>query len=165
MRRNFRGPQKREQHRINERIRVPEVRLVGDNVEQGIYPAVDPLESSSRILEESVVGREHYRVAQAVQNILQRYKDLQDIVSILGIDELSEEDKQVVGRARKIQRFLSQPFIVAEKFTSIAGKHVSIDETVHGFREILEGKYDDVPEGFFLNAGSIEDVLERYKKS
>ena len=134
-------------------------------VEQGIYPAVDPLESSSRILEENVVGREHYRVAQAVQNILQRYKDLQDIVSILGIDELSEEDKQVVGRARKIQRFLSQPFIVAEKFTSIPGKHVSIDETVHGFREILEGKYDDVPEGFFLNAGSIEDVLERYKKS
>ena len=134
-------------------------------VEQGIYPAVDPLESSSRILEESIVGREHYRVAQAVQNILQRYKDLQDIVAILGMDELSEEDKQVVNRARKIQRFLSQPFHVAEKFTSIPGSHVPIDETVRGFREILEGDHDDIPEGFFLNVGSIDEVAEKYKNS
>jgi F-type H+-transporting ATPase subunit beta len=134
-------------------------------VEQGIYPAVDPLESSSRILEERIVGRDHYRVAHAVQNILQRYKDLQDIVSILGMDELSEEDKLVVGRARKIQRFLSQPFYVAEKYTTAKGSHVPIDETVHGFREILEGKHDDIPEGFFLNAGPIEDVIERYKNS
>lgn len=134
-------------------------------VEQGIYPAVDPLESSSRILEERILGREHYRVAHAVQNILQRYKDLQDIVAILGMDELSEEDKMVVNRARKVQRFLSQPFFVAEKYTSAKGSHVSIDETVHGFREILEGKHDDIPEGFFLNAGPIEEVVERYKNS
>ncbi|HHU08119.1 MAG TPA: F0F1 ATP synthase subunit beta [Clostridiaceae bacterium] len=134
-------------------------------VEQGIYPAVDPLESSSRILEERILGREHYRVAHAVQNILQRYKDLQDIVAILGMDELSEEDKMVVNRARKVQRFLSQPFFVAEKYTSAKGSHVSIDETVHGFREILEGKHDDIPEGFFLNAGPIEEVVQRYKNS
>ncbi len=134
-------------------------------VEQGIYPAVDPLESSSRILEERILGREHYRVAHAVQTILQHYKDLQDIVAILGMDELSEEDKLVVSRARKIQRFLSQPFFVAEKYTGGAGSHVSIDETVHGFREILEGKHDDIPEGFFLNAGPIEDVIEKYNNS
>ncbi|MDD4324054.1 MAG: F0F1 ATP synthase subunit beta [Eubacteriales bacterium] len=134
-------------------------------VEQGIYPAVDPLESSSRILEERIVGREHYRVAQAVQNVLQRYKDLQDIVAILGMDELSDEDKLIVNRARKIQRFLSQPFFVAEKFTTVSGKYVTVEETVHGFREILEGKHDDIPEGFFLNAGNIDDVVERYRNA
>lgn len=134
-------------------------------VEQGIYPAVDPLESSSRILEESIVGKEHYRVAQAVQNILQRYKDLQDIVAILGMDELSEEDKQIVNRARKVQRFLSQPFSVAEKFTSIPGRHVSVEETVRGFREIIEGVHDDIPEGHFLNVGTIDEVVEKYNKT
>jgi len=134
-------------------------------VEQGIYPAVDPLESSSRILEESIVGAEHYRVAQAVKMILQRYKDLQDIVAILGMDELSEEDKQTVSRARKVQRFLSQPFYVAEKFTSIPGRHVPIEETVRGFKEIIEGVHDEIPEGFFLNQGSIDEVVEKYKNS
>lgn len=132
-------------------------------VEQGIYPAVDPLESSSRILEESIVGKDHYRVAQAVSRILQRYKDLQDIVAILGIDELSDEDRQIVNRARKVQRFLSQPFYVAEKFTSTPGRHVSIKETVRGFREILEGVHDEIPEGYFLNVGTIDEVLEKYK--
>ncbi|NLL73090.1 MAG: F0F1 ATP synthase subunit beta [Clostridiales bacterium] len=132
-------------------------------VEQGIYPAVDPLASSSRILEESIVGKDHYRVAQAVSRILQRYKDLQDIVAILGMDELSEEDKQIVNRARKVQRFLSQPFYVAEKFTTTPGRHVSIDETVRGFREILEGVHDDIPEGYFLNVGTIDEVVEKYK--
>jgi len=134
-------------------------------VEQGIYPAVDPLESSSRILEESIVGKDHYRVAQAVSRILQRYKNLQDIVSILGMDELSDEDKQIVSRARKVQRFLSQPFYVAEKFTSNPGRHVKIEETVRGFREILEGNHDDIPEGYFLNVGTIDEVVESYKKS
>jgi F-type H+-transporting ATPase subunit beta len=134
-------------------------------VEQGIYPAVDPLASSSRILEVSIVGAEHYNVAHAVQNILQRYKDLQDIVAILGIDELSEEDKQIVGRARKIQRFLSQPFFVAEKYTSIPGRYVPIHETVRGFREIIEGVHDEIPEGFFLNVGTIDEVVENYKKA
>ena len=134
-------------------------------VEQGIYPAIDPLESSSRILEESIVGKEHYRVAHAVQNILQRYKDLQDIVAILGMDELSEEDKQTVNRARKVQRFLSQPFYVAEKFTSIPGRHVAVAETVRGFREIIEGDHDDIPEGYFLNVGSIDEVVEKYRNT
>ena len=134
-------------------------------VEQGIYPAIDPLESSSRILEENIVGKEHYQVAQAVQHILQRYKDLQDIVAILGMDELSEEDKQTVNRARKVQRFLSQPFYVAEKFTSIPGSHVSVTETVRGFREIIEGEYDHIPEGHFLNVGSIDEVVEKYKNT
>ena len=134
-------------------------------VEQGIYPAIDPLESSSRILEESIVGKEHYRVAHAVQNILQRYKDLQDIVAILGMDELSEEDKQTVNRARKVQRFLSQPFYVAEKFTSIPGRHVPVAETVRGFREIIEGDHDDIPEGYFLNVGSIDEVVEKYRNT
>lgn len=134
-------------------------------VEQGIYPAVDPLESSSRILEESIVGKEHYRVAQAVSRILQRYKDLQDIVAILGMDELSDEDKQIVNRARKVQRFLSQPFHVAEKFTSTPGRHVTINETVRGFKEILEGFHDDIPEGYFLNVGTIDEAVENYKKS
>jgi F-type H+-transporting ATPase subunit beta len=134
-------------------------------VEQGIYPAIDPLNSSSRILEASIVGAEHYHVARNVQAILQRYKDLQDIVAILGIDELSDEDKQTVNRARKVQRFLSQPFYVAEKFTSIPGRHVTIDETVRGFREIIEGVHDDIPESYFLNVGSIDEVVERFKKA
>ena len=134
-------------------------------VEQGIYPAVDPLGSSSRILEAHIVGAEHYRVSQTVRSILQRYKDLQDIVAILGMDELSEEDKQIVSRARKVQRFLSQPFYVAEKYTSIPGRYVTIDETVRGFREIIEGVHDDIPEGYFLNVGTIDEVVERYRKA
>lgn len=133
-------------------------------VEQGIYPAVDPLQSSSRILEADIVGREHYEVAQSVQQILQKYNDLQDIVAILGMDELSEEDKLTVSRARKIQRFLSQPFSVAEKFTSIPGAHVPVNETVQGFKEILEGKHDHIPESYFLNVGGIEDVVEKYQR-
>lgn len=132
-------------------------------VEQGIYPAIDPLASSSRILEANIVGTEHYQVSQAVQSILQRYKDLQDIVAILGMDELSEDDKRTVSRARKVQRFLSQPFYVAEKFTSIPGRYVSIEETLRGFREIIEGVHDDIPEGYFLNVGSIDEVVEKYK--
>lgn len=132
-------------------------------VEQGIYPAVDPLSSSSRILEANIVGADHYRVSRAVQSILQRYKDLQDIVAILGMDELSEEDKQIVGRARKVQRFLSQPFYVAEKFTTIPGRYVPISETLRGFREIIEGVHDEIPEGYFLNLGSIDEVVEKYK--
>lgn len=134
-------------------------------VEQGIYPAIDPLNSSSRMLEVSIVGAEHYRVSRAVQSILQRYKDLQDIVAILGMDELSEEDKITVNRARKVQRFLSQPFYVAEKFTSIPGRHVSIEETVRGFREIIEGFHDEIPEGYFLNVGTIDEVVEKFKNS
>lgn len=130
-------------------------------VEQGIYPAIDPLASSSRILEASIVGAEHYQVAQAVLSILQRYKDLQDIVAILGMDELSDQDKQTVNRARKVQRFLSQPFHVAEKYTSIPGHHVPIQETIRGFREIIQGDHDDIPEGFFLNAGTIQEVIDK----
>lgn len=129
----------------------------------GFYPAVDPLESSSRILEADVVGEEHYRVARKVQEILQKYKELQDIIAILGMDELSEEDKLVVSRARKIQRFLSQPFHVATQFTGLEGRYVPIGETIQGFKEILEGKHDDIPEGYFLNAGNIDDVLARVK--
>ena len=132
-------------------------------VELGIYPAVDPLESTSRILDPKVVGEEHYTVARGVQEILQKYKELQDIIAILGMDELSEEDKLVVSRARKIQRFLSQPFFVAEQFTGTSGKYVPISETIRGFKEIIEGKHDDVPEGYFLNAGSIDDVLAKVK--
>lgn len=134
-------------------------------VEQGIYPAVDPLSSSSRILEANIVGAEHYRVSQAVRSILQRYKDLQDIVAILGMDELSENDKLIVSRARKVQRFLSQPFYVSEKFTSIPGRYVSVDETIRGFREIIEGVHDDIPEGHFLNVGSIDEVIKKYKNA
>ena len=130
-------------------------------VEQGIYPAVDPLESSSRILEEDVVGKEHYEVARRVQEILQKYKELQDIIAILGMDELSEEDKLIVSRARKVQRFLSQPFFVAVQFTGVDGRYVPLSETIRGFREILEGKHDDIPESCFLNAGSIDDVIAR----
>ncbi|MDR1914768.1 MAG: F0F1 ATP synthase subunit beta [Clostridiales bacterium] len=130
-------------------------------VEQGIYPAVDPLESSSRILDPNVLGSAHYQTARDVQSILQRYKELQDIIAILGMDELSENDKLIVGRARKVQRFLSQPFFVGEKFTGIPGKYVPVAETVRGFREILSGQFDDIPEGHFLNAGTIDDVIAR----
>ena len=132
-------------------------------VELGIYPAVDPLESTSRILDPRVVGQEHYDVARGVQEILQKYKELQDIIAILGMDELSEDDKLVVSRARKVQRFLSQPFFVAGQFTGLEGKYVPIAETIRGFKEILEGKHDDIPESYFLNAGSIDDVLARVK--
>ncbi|MDE7435770.1 MAG: F0F1 ATP synthase subunit beta [Lachnospiraceae bacterium] len=132
-------------------------------VELGIYPAVDPLGSTSRILDPRVVGQEHFEVARGVQEILQKYKELQDIIAILGMDELSEEDKLVVSRARKVQRFLSQPFFVATQFTGLDGKYVPITETVRGFREILEGKHDDVPESCFLNAGSIDEVRARMK--
>jgi len=133
-------------------------------VEKGIYPAVDPLASTSRILDPNIVGEEHYRTAREVQRVLQRYKDLQDIIAILGIDELSEDDKLVVSRARKIERFFSQPFFVAERFTGIPGRYVSIKDTVRGFREILDGKCDDLPEQAFMMAGTIEDVRERAEK-
>ncbi len=133
-------------------------------VELGIYPAVDPLESTSRILDPQVLGEEHYQVARKVQAILQRYKELQDIISILGMDELSEEDKITVSRARKVQRFLSQPFFVAEKFTGFDGQYVPVSETVRGFKEILEGKHDDIPENYFLNAGTIDDVVAKANK-
>ena len=129
--------------------------------ELGIYPAVDPLGSTSRILDPRIVGDEHYRVARGVQEILQRYKELQDIIAILGMDELSEDEKMLVNRARKVQRFLSQPFFVAEQFTGLEGKYVPISETIRGFKEILEGKHDDIPEGAFLNAGTIDDVIAR----
>ncbi len=129
----------------------------------GIYPAVDPLESTSRILSPDVVGQEHYQVARQVQNILQRYTELQDIIAIMGMDELSDEDKLTVSRARKIQRFLSQPFSVAEQFTGMKGKYVPIKDTIRGFREIIEGKHDDLPESAFLFAGTIEDVIEKAK--
>lgn len=132
-------------------------------VELGIYPAVDPLGSTSRILDPRIVGQEHFEVARGVQEILQRYKELQDIIAILGMDELSEDDKLVVNRARKVQRFLSQPFFVATQFTGMDGKYVPITETIRGFKEILEGKHDDVPESYFLNAGSIDEVRARMK--
>ena len=132
-------------------------------VELGIYPAVDPLESTSRILDPRIVGEEHYKTARGVQEILQKYKELQDIIAILGMDELSEDDKLVVSRARKVQRFLSQPFFVATQFTGLDGRYVPLSETIRGFREILEGKHDDVPESYFLNAGSIDDVTARMK--
>jgi len=132
-------------------------------VELGIYPAVDPLESNSRILDPNILGKEHYQVARDVQRILQRYNELQDIIAILGMDELSENDKLTVSRARKVQRFLSQPFHVAEKFTSIPGAYVPIAETVRGFGEIISGKHDDIPEGLFLNAGTIDEVVKRVK--
>lgn len=132
--------------------------------ELGIYPAVDPLESSSRIMDPLILGDDHYNTARSVQEMLQRYKDLQDIIAILGMDELSDADKRVVARARRIQRFLSQPFSVAEQFTGMPGKYVLLEETIRGFKEILEGRYDDVPEAMFLNAGSIDDVAERYSR-
>ena len=130
----------------------------------GIYPAVDPLDSTSRILTPEVVGREHYEVARGVQRILQRYKELQDIIAIMGLDELSEEDTLTVNRARKVQRFLSQPFHVAEQFTGYDGKYVPLKETIRGFREIIEGKHDEIPESCFLYAGSIDEVVEKYRK-
>ena len=133
-------------------------------VEQGIYPAVDPLESTSRILEPDVVGKEHYETARAVQSMLQKYKELQDIIAILGMEELSEEDKVTVYRARKIQRFLSQPFHVAETFTGIPGKYVSIKDTIQGFQAILNGEMDSYPEGAFFNVGTIEEAVEKAKK-
>ncbi|MBE7038588.1 MAG: F0F1 ATP synthase subunit beta [Ruminococcaceae bacterium] len=132
---------------------------------QGIYPAVDPLDSTSRILSPDVVGKEHYEVAKGVQKILQRYNELQDIIAIMGMDELSEEDKMVVSRARKVQRFLSQPFSVAEQFTGMEGRYVPVKETVKGFKEILEGKHDDLPESAFLFAGTIEEVVEKAKRA
>lgn len=133
-------------------------------VELGIYPAVDPLDSSSRILEPQVVGEEHYKTARAVQGVLQTYQELQDIIAILGMDELTDEQKLIVARARKIQRFLSQPFHVAEQFTGMAGKYVPLKETIRGFQEILDGKYDDLPEQAFLMVGTIEEVVEKAKK-
>ena len=133
--------------------------------ELGIYPAVDPLESSSRILDPLIVGEEHYETARRVQEVLQKYKDLQDIIAILGMDELSDEDKLTVSRARKIQRFLSQPFSVAEQFTGMEGRYVPIAETVRGFREILDGLHDEIPESMFLFAGGIDEVVEKYKAS
>lgn len=130
-------------------------------VEQGIYPAVDPLESSSRILEEDIVGKEHYEVARKVQEILQKYKELQDIIAILGMEELSEDDKLTVARARKIQKFLSQAFFVAEQFTGTPGQYVPLKETIRGFKEILEGKHDDLPEGAFYMVGTIDDAVAK----
>src|SRR5690606_34873737 len=132
--------------------------------ELGIYPAVDPLDSTSRILDPRIVGEEHYRVARGVQQVLQRYKELQDIIAILGMDELSEEDKIIVARARKIQRFLSQPFHVAEAFTNTPGRYVPLQETIRGFKEILEGKHDDLPEQAFLMVGTIDEAVEQAKR-
>ena len=132
--------------------------------EQGIYPAVDPLESSSRILEPDVGGEEHYETARRVQEILQKYKELQDIIAILGMEELSDEDRLTVNRARRVQRFLSQPFSVAEQFTGVPGVMVSIEDTIRGFKMIMDGETDDIPEQAFLNVGTIEDVLEKAKQ-
>ena len=133
-------------------------------VEIGIYPAVDPLASTSRILDPRILGQEHYHVARAVKAILQKYKDLQDIIAILGIDELSEEDKVTVARARKIQRFLSQPFHVAQQFTGLEGRYVKLEDTIRGFKELVEGKYDDIPEQAFYMMGTLEEALERAKR-
>jgi len=132
--------------------------------ELGIYPAVDPLDSTSRILDSNIVGAEHYNVARGVQRILQRYKDLQDIIAILGIEELSDEDKVIVGRARRIQKFLSQPFFVAETFTGRPGKYVKIEDSIRGFKEIIEGKHDEIPEQAFYMAGGIDEVLENAER-
>jgi len=132
--------------------------------EMGIYPAMDPLASTSRILDPRIVGEEHYSVARGVQRVLQRYRELQDLIAILGIDELSEEDKLTVGRARRIQRFLSQPMFVAEAFTGTPGRYVPVKETVRGFKEILEGKHDHLPEQAFFMVGTIDDALEKAKK-
>jgi F-type H+-transporting ATPase subunit beta len=135
--------------------------LSRDIVAKGIYPAVDPLASTSRILDPRIVGEEHYAVAQRVKQVLQRYKDLQDIIAILGMDELSDDDKLIVSRARKIERFLSQPFHVAEQFTGLEGKYVKVEDTIKGFQEIVDGKHDDVPEQAFYMQGTIDDVLKR----
>jgi F-type H+-transporting ATPase subunit beta len=133
-------------------------------VDKGIYPAVDPLDSTSRIVDPNVIGEEHYSVARGVQEILQRYKELQDIISILGMEELSDDDKVTVARARKIEKFLSQPFFVAEVFTGTPGKYVPLKETIRGFKEILEGKHDDLPEAAFYMVGSIDEVVENARK-
>ncbi|HBC46374.1 MAG TPA: F0F1 ATP synthase subunit beta, partial [candidate division Zixibacteria bacterium] len=133
-------------------------------VDLGIYPAVDPLTSTSRILDPLIIGQEHYDVARAVQKVLQRYKDLQDIIAILGIDELSEDDKVIVARARKIQRFLSQPFFVAETFTGTPGQYVKLEDTIRGFKEVVDGKHDDIPEQAFYMVGGIEMVLEKAER-
>ncbi|HVQ39203.1 MAG TPA: F0F1 ATP synthase subunit beta, partial [Pyrinomonadaceae bacterium] len=132
-------------------------------VELGIYPAVDPLQSSSRILDPRIIGDEHYRTAQEVKRVLQRYKDLQDIIAILGLDELSDEDKLIVSRARKVQRFFSQPFFVAAQFTGLEGKYVKLEDTIKGFREIVDGKHDDLPEQAFYMVGTIDDAVEKGK--
>jgi F-type H+-transporting ATPase subunit beta len=134
-------------------------------VELGIYPAVDPLTSTSRILDPGIIGNEHYDVAQRVKEVLQKYKDLQDIINILGIDELSDEDKLAVQRARKIQKFLSQPFFVAEQFTGLAGKYVKVADTIKGFKAIVKGEYDELPENAFYMVGTIEEAVEKSKKS
>ncbi|MBQ4364340.1 MAG: F0F1 ATP synthase subunit beta, partial [Oscillospiraceae bacterium] len=130
----------------------------------GIYPAVDPLDSTSRMLSPDIVGQEHYEVARSVQNILQRYAELQDIIAIMGMDELSDDDKLIVARARKVQRFLSQPFHVAEQFTGFTGKYVPVKETIRGFKEIIEGKHDDLPESAFLFVGTIDEAVAKAKK-
>jgi F-type H+-transporting ATPase subunit beta len=130
-------------------------------VELGIYPAVDPLSSSSRILDPRIIGEEHYNTAQDVKRVLQRYKDLQDIIAILGLDELSDEDKLIVSRARKIQKFFSQPFFVAAQFTGLEGKYVKLEDTIKGFREIVDGKHDDLPEQAFLMVGTVEEAVAR----
>ena len=127
----------------------------------GLYPAVDPLDSNSRVLDPNIIGEEHYNVARKVLEILQKYKELQDIIAILGMDELSEEDKETVNRARKIQKFFSQPFFVAEKFSGFEGKYVKLEDTIKGFKEIIEGKHDDVPEQAFYMVGTIEDALKK----
>lgn len=132
--------------------------------ELGIYPAVDPLDSTSRIVDPNIIGEEHYQVARSVQEVLQRYKELQDIIAILGMEELSDEDKLIVSRARKMQRFLSQPFFVAETFTGMTGKYVPLKETIRGFKEILSGKHDDLPEGAFFMVGTIDEVVEKAQK-
>ena len=138
--------------------------LSRDIASQGIYPAVDPLESTSRILSPEVLGEEHYAVAREVQRILQRYQELMDIIAIMGMDELSDDDKLLVQRARKIQRFLSQPFFVSEKFTGIKGTYVPLAETIRGFKEIIDGKHDDLPESAFLFVGTIDEAVENAKK-
>ena len=138
--------------------------LSRDIASQGIYPAVDPLDSTSRILSPETVGEEHYQVARSVQRVLQRYKELQDIIAIMGMDELSEEDKLTVSRARKVQRFLSQSFSVAEQFTGMKGQYVPLKETIRGFKKILDGECDDIPESCFLFAGTIDDVYEKAKQ-
>lgn len=132
--------------------------------EKGIYPAVDPLDSTSRMLDPQIIGEEHYKVARGVQQVLQKYKDLQDIIAILGMDELSEEDKLVVERARKVEKYLSQPFFVAEVFTGSPGKYISLEETIAGFKGILEGKYDDLPENAFYMVGNIDEVVAKAEK-
>jgi F-type H+-transporting ATPase subunit beta len=132
--------------------------------EQGIYPAVDPLDSTSTILDPQILGDEHYNVAREVQRVLQRYKDLQDIIAILGMDELSEDDKLLVQRARKVQKFLSQPFFVAEQFTGMQGKFVKLEDTIRGFKELIDGKHDDLPEDAFYLVGSIEEAREKAEK-